>query len=221
VTGAGFDGGDTARTRFTAWDVIVCQAVVGLAARGTDRVAEPIKGGHRRRGAVLPGRDRLAQRSGQPVGQLRNNGRVERQHVREHGGVRLGVGKIEGAAEHVADLVVQPGPRGGEGHRREVAAVEGLLPRPEIVGILDDAGQSQRQGTGPFQGERLVDRVGLRCPQGVDAVGQAVQPGRDRQAHREGPGEGGVVDHGGREHAVVDPGGLGSLLGHAPHVGGL
>ena len=133
----------------------------------------------------------------------------------------LGVRQIEGAAEHVADLVVQARARGGESHRREIRAVQRLVAAVDVLGIGDDLGQAVAQRPDAFGGQRRVNRVGLRPPEGIDAVGHAVEPGGHGHLYRQREHERGVVDHGLRQHAGVHAGGLAPGLGQAPDVGGL
>ena len=54
-------------------------------------------------------------------------GAVEGQHGGQDDGMRLGVREVVAAAEHVADLVMQPAARRREGDGREVGRVERAL----------------------------------------------------------------------------------------------
>jgi len=76
--------------------------------------------------------------------------------------VRLGVGQVEGSAEHVANFAVQSGPCRGERYCAEVAPVESPFPGIDIAWVDDDPVQGSVQGLGTFQGQRLIDRIGAR-----------------------------------------------------------
>lgn len=97
----------------------------------------------------------------------------------------LGVGQVVRASEDVTDFVVQTGSGGGEGDGRQVGAVLGLLATGHIVWIGFDCGQSFGKCPDTFGGEGAVDRVGVRRPHRVDAVRHGVEPGCDRQVHRQ------------------------------------
>ena len=106
-----------------------------------------------RRAASAGAAGRRWRRSAPNAAAIRRSGvgrgrRVERQHVRQHDGVGLGVRQVEHAAQHVADLVVQPRPGRGERDRGEVGAVEGLLAAVESGGSSTTARQARGAGPG-------------------------------------------------------------------------
>ena len=144
------------------------------------------------------------------LGEARHLGRqgrcVERDGMREHDRVRIGVDEVERAAEHVRDLVVQPGRRGGEGDARQVGAVHQLRPRFEVARFRHHP--RQRGGDRPhtLERQRGRHRVGLLDPQRLDRVGERVARARSGDARRQAERELGVVDHGLREHDQVAAG---------------
>lgn len=81
--------------------------------------------------------------------------------TRKHHGVRLRVRKIEGSAQDVADLVVQPRPGRRERRRGKVCpAPRGLFPTPRPEGVGPDGGQSAGKQAHGFSGERRVHGTG-------------------------------------------------------------
>lgn len=87
-------------------------------------------------------------------------GGVEREDVGQYGGVGLGMGEIEGAAQDVADFVVQPGAGGCERDGGEVGAVQGLFAPLGTCGVFGDEGQAVAEGADAFGAEGCVDGVG-------------------------------------------------------------
>ena len=141
--------------------------------------------------------------------------------MRQHRGVGLGVGKIEGTTENMADLVVEAGPCRGKRHRGKITAIESFRMGRTIAGISMDTAQRTGQGPGPLQGIDLIDRISLGRPEGIHAVGHGIE----HTGHSQIPGQGGhqisIIDNSCGQHPVIQTGAFAALFCHSPHVGGL
>lgn len=91
--------------------------------------------------------------------------------------MRLGVRKIEGSAQDVADLVVQPRSGRGECRRGQERSAQGLFPASRAEGVCLDSRQSAGEQAHGLTGERRVHGIGAGCPERIDAVRQGVQTG--------------------------------------------
>lgn len=88
--------------------------------------------------------------------------------MREDDGVGFGVRHVEGAAEGVAELVVQRHADGAETGAAEPGAVEGFLARGHRGGGRDDVGEGGGEGLGAFECEEGDDRVGVAGVESFD-----------------------------------------------------
>ena len=109
--------------------------------------------------------------------------------MRKHDGVDLAMNKAEGAAEHVAELVVQRGPSNGKRLSGEVGSEQRVTSSLEIIRFVENGWQRPRQDPHPFNGIKIADRVGTRCIKRLDAMSDGVETtGPDNflgQRHRE------------------------------------
>ena len=142
--------------------------------------------------------------------------------MRQHDRVGLGVRQVEHAAEHVADLVVQPGPGGGERDRGQVGAVERLLAAVE-------SGRGRRRLRGrPARSARMPSAASAWSIGSVRGAhiestqwASAFRPEATLRSTGSDSGQRGVVDDRAGQHPRVDAGGLACALGQPPDVGGL
>ena len=213
MTGRGLDGGTDGQDRVgRLGDRVLGEAVVAERVRGAQLLLERLEPADR------GGR---AERGGDPPLGVGGGRGVEREHVGEHGGVRLGVRQVVLAPEDVADLVVQGRAGRRERGRRQVRRVQGVLAALEPARVGDHLGQPGRERPDALGREGGVDRVRVRPPHRVDAVRERVQARRDRQLDRKGRGQRGVVDDDLRQHREVGAGRLGGALGETPDRGRL
>ena len=116
-----------------------------------------------------------------------HGGRVERRDLREHRRVGLGVREVVGAAEDVADPVVER----GAGHAERPAGERGPVQQPLAIHRLQALAQRPRSRLGEQRG----DRRRARRPQRVDAVGERVHGARRGDRARQVAAQVEVVDH--------------------------
>jgi hypothetical protein len=138
--------------------------------------------------------------------------------VREHDRVQLGVRQVEGAAEHVAKLVVQAHRGAIEAGAREPGAIEGARLRVVVVTPRrrDDAREVLGQRAHALFGEQRRDRVEPPRVEGLDRVRKGVQAARPGHGRGKRAGELRVVEHHARAHGRVAAGTLLAALGQPP-----
>ena len=183
-----------------------------------------IPSSRRERGAPrLPARSQSA-RAGSSAPRARANaadasgaaGALNASDVREDDGVGRGVRQAEGAAEDVAELVVQAHRGRAEDAPAEPRPVQRLRAGLEVGAV----GGQGRQGSGErprtLLGHQRGDRRGVGRVQALDRVRERVHAARRRQVGRHRERERGVVDDGDRLDARLAAGALHAVLRQAP-----
>jgi hypothetical protein len=135
-----------------------------------------------------------ADQLGETRNDVGNGGRHERERVRQDRAVRVCVREVVRAAQHVADLVVDPGSCRAERRAREVRRDEHVSPGVEVVWLADDARQAVPQEADPLLGEDRRDRVCRGRVHRLDAMREGVHAGGGGDTGRQREGQDRVVD---------------------------
>ena len=115
--------------------------------------------------------------------------------MRQDDGVRFRVRQIEGAAEHVAELVMQRHAGGAETDAAQPGAVKRIPPRRGIARRLDDDRQCPREGAHAFLGDQRSDRIAVLRVERLDRMGDGVDPRGDGDPDRQAERQIDVIDH--------------------------
>ncbi len=84
--------------------------------------------------------------------------------------------QIEGAAEHVAELVMQSHAGGAEADAAKPGAIERVAPRRGIARRRHDIRQGAREGAHALFGDQRGDRVAILRVERLDRVSDRVDP---------------------------------------------
>ncbi len=136
--------------------------------------------------------------------------------VGQDDGMHLGVRQIEGAAERVAQLVVQGEADRAERRGAQPGAVERIAARGDISRIGHDARQAAGQRGDALFRHQVGKRRRLDGIERLDRVRDRIHAAGGRDGPRQRDGEFGIVDHGARHHLGVGAGGLDPVRGDAP-----
>ena len=127
-----------------------------------------------------------------------------------------GVRQAEGAAEDVAELVVQAHRGRAEDAPAEPRPVQRLRAGLEVGAVGGQGRQCSGERPRTLLGHQRGDRRGVGRVQALDRVRERVHAARRRQLGRHREGERGVVDDGDRLDARLTAGALHAVLRQAP-----
>ena len=122
--------------------------------------------------------------------------------MRQHDGVGLGMRQVEGAAERVAELVMQRHADGAEADAAQPGAIERFAASLAIVALGGDGGQGACERADAFLRHQRDDRIGVARIERFHRMRDRVDAGGRGQARRQRQGEIDIIDHGLRQDGV-------------------
>ncbi len=129
--------------------------------------------------------------------------------------MHLGMGQVEHAADHVAELVVQSA-TGCEGLAGEPGARERGGARVGVARAAQGGADAAREQPEALLGGDVGERRRARSPERLDAVRDGVHPARRSDVRGKVVGQLGIEDDEARRYDVGPAGRLASVPGHAP-----
>ena len=133
----------------------------------------------------------------------------------------LGMGRVERAAESMAQAMVQPGracPQRGSG---QAGAVQGPGARVHVAGFGNDERQILRQGADALQRHYSTEGIGVFRGRIGNGLGHGIHAAGGSECRRERQGQFRVIDAQRRDNDTIAPGGFTVVPGHRPQVGHL